>query len=242
MKHEGRFWRGMPAATTQTARFPPDALKFFKEIKTHNDREWFQKNKARYETNVRDPSFQFILAIEPGLAKISKQLIVDARPVGGSVMRIYRDTRFAKDKSPYKTYAAFHFSHRMSSEEAHRPGFYAHIEPGESGVWAGAWHPAREDATAIREAIVKKPDAWKKAKDGRDLVTEEMSEMLKRVPPGFDPDHPLADDLRHKDFIVFEKFSDKDVVAPDFTERFLDACKKLAPFNAFLADAMGVPW
>src|SRR5687767_5176151 len=94
--------------------FSADYLRFFKELKAHNDKAWFTKNKERYEQVVKGPSLAFISSVEDDLHKISKELVVDARPVGGSFFRIYRDIRFSKDKSPYKTHAWLHFTHRMN--------------------------------------------------------------------------------------------------------------------------------
>lgn len=230
----------MDTTTLQTTapQFSPDFFRFFREIKKNNHREWFQANKERYETVVKAPCLALIEAVGPGLHKISAQVVADPRPVGGSMFRIFRDIRFSKDKSPYKTHAGIHFSHRGNTEECHYPGFYLHLEPGESGIYAGVWQPDTPRLQRVREAIASKPQAWKRVKEGWTLY----GDSLKRVPSGFDPDHLLAEDLKRKDFLIEESVSDAQVTSPDFVKTFLKKCQEMEPFNAFLAKAMGAPW
>ncbi|MCH7945702.1 MAG: TIGR02453 family protein, partial [Armatimonadetes bacterium] len=109
-------------------RLKPELLKFLSDLKKNNNRQWFQKNKDRYESDVREPLLKFIEAFEPRLHKISPHFIADARKTGGSLFRIYRDTRFSHDKRPYKTHAGVQFRHERA-KDVHAPGFYLHIEP-----------------------------------------------------------------------------------------------------------------
>src|SRR6185369_3813459 len=104
--------------------FTRAAFAFLRELRDHNDREWFAANKQRYEKVVRDPALQFIAGFGPRLHKISPHLVADPRPVGGSMFRIYRDTRFSRDKSPYKTHLGIHFFHEKAKAAASVPGFY----------------------------------------------------------------------------------------------------------------------
>ena len=106
--------------------FPADFFQFLSELKENNNRPWFNENKARYYDCIVSPMCEFIVAIAPRLEKISPHYIADPRPHGGSMFRIYRDTRFSKDKTPYKTHAACHFRHQ-AGKDAHAPGFYAHF-------------------------------------------------------------------------------------------------------------------
>jgi uncharacterized protein (TIGR02453 family) len=229
------------AVALEEARFSPDLMKFFKEIKKNNNKEWFTENKARYERVVKEPCIAFIAAAGPRLHKISKTVVADPRPVGGSMFRIYRDIRFSKDKSPYKTHAAIMFHNRQNDDETgHLPGFYLHLEPGDSGVWGGVWQPAPPLLKNIRDAIVADPAGWKKAKAGH--TPADHAESLKRVPAGYDPDHPLAEDLKRKDFLAGRPLTDAQVTAPGFLDTFVAECRKLAPFNAFLSKAMGTEW
>src|SRR5262245_16529190 len=112
------------------AYFKPALFKFLKDLAKNNNRPWFEENKARFERDVRDPLLSFIGDFASPLAKISKHYLADPRPSGGSMFRIYRDTRFAKDKSPYKTHVAAHFRH-SAGKDVHAPGFYVHLEPGQ---------------------------------------------------------------------------------------------------------------
>jgi len=228
----------MPALTTHPGTFSSDYLRFFKEIKAHNNKEWFAKNKERYEAVIKGPSLAFIESVQADLHKISKELVVDPRPVGGSFFRIYRDVRFSKDKSPYKTHAGLHFTHRVNDEKVHAPGFYLHLEPGDSGAWGGVWQPPTPDLHAIREAIADDPKKWAKLTKG----FERHGDRLQRVPSGFDKDHPAAEELKWKDYLIGRSFTDAQVSAPDFRGRFMRACREMAPFNEFIAAATGRPW
>ena len=220
--------------------FGEGLFKFLRDLKKHNDREWFQRNKARYEAEAKDPMLRFIAAFGGPLAGISRQFEADPRPVGGSMFRIYRDTRFAKDKSPYKTHVAAHFPHRGSGEDGvHGPGFYLHLEPGASFAGGGLWHPDPESLLKVRQAIAENPKAWKSVhKPGVEI----LGDALKRVPPGFDPAHPFAEDLKHKDFYVGTSFGDAEVLSPRFLATVTTACRDAAPLVSFLCKAMGVAW
>jgi len=111
---------------TEFKGFPQGLFSFFEELKINNNRAWFNDNKARYYDTVVNPITEFIVCMGPRLKKISGHYVADPKPHGGSMFRIYRDTRFAKDKTPYKTHAAVHFRHE-AGKNAHAPGFYVHI-------------------------------------------------------------------------------------------------------------------
>jgi len=154
------------------------------------------------------------------------------------MFRINRDTRFSGDKSPYKTNVGAQFRHRQCTREVHSPGFYLHLEPGQSFVSTGLWHPGPETLLQIRQRIKDKTRAWKALREG----CEVSGEALKRVPQGFDPNHPFADDFKLKDFYTHQPLTDREVCAPDFMERFTEACRQGAPLVAFLTKAMELPW
>lgn len=218
--------------------FTPEVFEFLKDLKKHNDREWFQANKDRYSRVVRDPMLAFIAAFASRLEDISEHFVADPRPVGGSMFRIYRDTRFAKDKSPYKTHAAAHFPHRNSGEGAHAPGFYLHLEPGQCFAGAGLWRPDTPTLTKIRSAIVQQPKTWQAIRGKLKIEGESLS----RPPKGFDPAHPFIDDLKRKDFVTTVTFTDSQVCGPKFLTEFAAACKKMAPLVEFLTKAEGLKW
>lgn len=220
--------------------FSPDLLRFLRELAKNNNRDWFQANKSRYEESVLQPSVRFVGQIGPRLARISPHLVADARPFGGSVARIYRDTRFSKDKSPYRTNVGIHFSHEKASEgEEHLPGFYLHLSPGECAVYSGAWHPAPPGLKRIRDAIVSDPQGWSKVVRGS---PPSGGESYVRVPAGYDPSDKFADDLRRKDFFASLEFKDAEVSSSSFGRTFVSACTRLDPLNQFLARALAVPW
>jgi uncharacterized protein (TIGR02453 family) len=224
-----------------SAVFTPAFFQFFRDLKRNNNRQWFEKNKARYERDVRDRLVDFVAAVGPGLRKISPHFVADPRPVGGSVFRIYRDIRFSKDKTPYKTAGAVHFAHQRRDSA---PGFYLHLEPG--GVYSGVgiWHPESASLAAIRDAIVNESDRWFKIKNARAFKAAFTIEggTLKTVPRGYPKDHPLADDLKRTDLTAGHTFSEKDACASDFVQRFLTSCRTAAPFTKFLTDALGLPF
>ena len=139
---------------------------FLKDLKKNNNRDWFADNKDRFENDVREPLIDFIAAFSEDLYKISKHLEANTKKVGGSLFRIYRDVRFSKDKSPYKTNVGVHFRHE-DAKDAHAPGYYLHLEPGEVFFAAGIWHPDSGALKQIRSHIVENSAGWKRAIGGR---------------------------------------------------------------------------
>jgi uncharacterized protein (TIGR02453 family) len=228
---------------TTTTYISPELFDFFRDLKENNERDWFEANKKRYETHVKEPLLQFISDFGVRLAEISPHYIADARTSGGSLFRIYRDVRFSKDKSPYKTAAGLQFRHE-SGKDVHAPGFYLHLEP--DGVFAGVgiWQPDTQAVNKIRDAIVAAPDRWQRAiSDEVFRSTFELSgESLKRPPKGYDADHPTIEDLKRKDFIGSTSFSEADVCDPAFIDRYARACQDAAPFMEFLTRAIGLAW
>jgi uncharacterized protein (TIGR02453 family) len=232
----------MEAATKQ-AVFSRELFEFLAELREHNDREWFAANKHRYEQHLLEPALDFIEAFAPRLEKISPHLRADPRASGGSLFRIYRDTRFSKDKSPYKTNVGIHFRHERG-KDVHAPGYYLHIGPDEVFAGGGIWHPDTDGATRIREAIVTDQQRWKRAAHGGAFAKrhELGGESLKRVPSWADADHPFADDLKRKSFYGWVRLSEEDVVAPGFVDEYAGICRAAAPLMRFLCDALEVPF
>jgi uncharacterized protein (TIGR02453 family) len=222
----------------ETAFFSPALFKFLRELNAHNEREWFQANKPRFESDVKAPMLRFIDAFGTPLERLNRNFLADPRPVGGSMFRIYRDTRFSGDKSPYKTNVGAHFRHRLCTREVHAPGFYLHLEPGGCFVSTGLWHPDPEAVRKVRARIVSQARVWKALRQEIDV----QGETLARVPQGFDPQHPWADDLKLKDFYTHEPFTDKEVCSPGFLEQFTEACRGKLPLMAFLTKALELPW
>jgi uncharacterized protein (TIGR02453 family) len=221
------------------AYFTNEFFGFLSELDRNNNREWFQANKARFDEEVMAPSVRFVAEAGGKLRAISPHITADAKPFGGSISRIYRDTRFSKDKRPYQTHIGIHFSHDGMKKGEHLPGYFVHLDPKESGVYSGVWRPEGAALSGIRDAIAKKSTDWKKATKA---PVELYGESLKRPPPGVAADHPMVEDLKRKDFIGAVNISRAQVTSPKFMEDFVAACKKMDPLNSFLAKAMGVPW
>ncbi len=220
--------------------FTRDFFRFLEELKLHNERPWFEANKQRYEDSVKEPTLRLIEALQPLLRKVSQKIVVDPRPVGGSMMRIYRDIRFSRDKTPYKPYVAAMF-HHSKGKEGGAPGYYLHLEPGESIFGGGVWHPEGPALKGIRDAIAGDPDGWRKATSKllKGNLCSMMGDSLKRPPPGYPPDHEFIEDLKRKDFGVLVRFADRDVLSPGFPEAIAKNAQAMAPFMSFLAEAVG---
>jgi uncharacterized protein (TIGR02453 family) len=217
--------------------FRPELFEFLRQLKRHNNREWFNRNKTRYEDAVRDPALRFISAFGPHLGRISAEFVADARPTRGSLFRIYRDTRFSSDKKPYKTHIGIRFLHQ-EGKNIHAPIFYLHFEPEKSFAAAGVWHPEQPTLTRIRTAIVERPQQWAAVRRKCELE----GDSLARPPRGFDPRHPFIDDLRHKDFVTSIAFTDKQICSDKFLREFAAACKKMSPIVQFTAAALGLKY
>lgn len=219
-------------------RFGLELFRFLEELKAHNDRAWFEANRPRYEAEARGPMLAFIERLSERLPEVSPHFVADARPVGGSMFRIHRDTRFSKDKTPYKTSLAAHFRHR-TADNPHTPGFYLRLEPGGSLGGGGIWRPDSVALGKIRDRIVSEPEEW-----GAVLASGIALEgdALKRPPAGYDREHPFVEDLKRKDFVTTTPFSEDEVCAQDFLERYLESCRKTAPLVAFLTRALELPY
>lgn len=223
--------------------FTPKLFGFLRDLAENNDREWFKAHQDAYEQHVREPALEFITDFAVPLKKISEHFVADSRTVGGSLFRIQRDTRFSNDKTPYKLNTGMQFRHR-AGKDAHAPGFYLHIQPGECFVGVGLWRPESKVAYQIRDAIAEDPTRWKRAIRGKRFteVFELGGDSLQRPPRGFDAEHPLIDDLKRKDFIASTPITQKAIASDHFMEDFTDLCKRSAPFMRFLCDAVGVPF
>jgi uncharacterized protein (TIGR02453 family) len=223
-------------------RFTPQFFDFFRELETHNKKEWFDANKDRYLADVRDPLQAFIAALRPRLLEISPYLVADPKPTGGSMLRIYRDIRFSKNKTPYKTHAAAFFWHQTGGKEG--PGIYLHLGPGGGYLAVGTWRPIPATRTKVSDAIAGKPDAWRDATLGKEFrKTFKMEgESLAKLPKQYDPEDPFAEDLKRKDFIALATFSEKQVCAKDFIDRVDRLSRLAAPYLGFIIRAVGLKW
>ena len=221
------------------AHFSPAFFRFLRDLKTHNDREWFAGQKDRYVADVETPMLEFIRDFGPRLHKISRAYVADPRRMGGSMFRIYRDTRFSSDKSPFKTWMAARFPHEARKKTDSVPAFYLHLAPREAFGGGGVYHVETPALTRIRRHIVDKPKQWDAV-----LATglEIEGERLSRPPAGFDRDHRHVEDLKRKSLYAGSDFTEQQVIAPDFLDRYVEACERAAPLLEFLTRALGLRW
>ena len=222
------------------AKFNRSLFQFLRDLEANNNRDWFQANKSRYEDVLVDPSLQFISAFGPHLKKISPHFNAIPKKIGGSLFRIYRDTRFGKDKTPYKTHVGIHFRHKRA-KDAHTPGFYLHLQPSGSFIGAGIWRPDGPSLRKIRAAIDTDPTGWRRATGKRFQRSLELAgDSLVRAPKDYDPDHPLIEDLKRKDFIATRNISQKMVFAGDLVDQFAAQCREAKGLVKFLCSAIEV--
>lgn len=223
--------------------FGADTFHFLTELENNNNRPWFAENKPRYEELVLSPALDFIVAMAPHLAKLSTDIDAIPKRQGGSLMRVYRDTRFGKDKTPYKLNIGIQFRHRWG-KDAHAPGFYCHIA--NSGVFLGAgmWRPDSTALAGIRDRIDKKPELWKKVTGARNFKNRYQlgGESLKRPPRGYNAENPMIDALKRKDFIAVCNLSSEDVTTSDFVSQAASIYAAGNPLMQFLCDAIQAPY
>lgn len=219
---------------------PADFLPFLRELKANNDRAWFEANRKRYEAN-RDAMLQLLVDLAPRLRALSPHTVVDPRPQGGSLMRIFRDVRFAKDKSPYKPAFAARFWHE-AGEEGAAPAFYLRLAPESSAVGGGLWRPESSAVARIRQAIADRPTAWAQAVGEASRVSAcgMVGESLKKPPAGFDPNHPCIADIKRKDFAVSGPLTDAEVESADLESLIVARLQQTVPFVRFLDEALGL--
>jgi len=219
--------------------FTQHTLRFLNGLAANNNREWFAQHKQDYETTVRTPALDFIADMADALAIISPHFLAIPRKVGGSLMRAHRDTRFGKDKRPYKTNIGIQFRHEMG-KDVHAPGYYLHIEPGECFIGVGIWRP---DATAlgkIRDAIIDSGDGWLAAAHDKAFrkIFDFTGESLRNAPRGYPKDHPLLEDLKRKDFIALSGISEKHAMSTNLQSLATDKFNAATPYMRFLCNAL----
>ncbi len=238
--------------------FTPAFFQFLRQLAKHNSPEWFKDHKAEYEQHVKGPMLRFIADLRPRIAKISTHIEVDPKLVGGSMQRMNRDTRFSKDKSPYKTSVGAMFGHDVGSGKELKLGYHLSLAPDKGGereagkasgtkAYVGIWEPDAKALDAIRTRIMVKPDEWKKAVGARFAASHTFEgESLKRPPKvgdcAVDPSHPLIDELKRKSHAAAAAFDEKTVCAPDFLDEYVEAVKAGSPLMAFLCGALKLPY
>lgn len=229
--------------------FTPETFAFLRQLARHNNRAWFQKNKPRFEEHVKRPYLRLIADLAEPLRKLSPRYVADPKPVGGSLFRIHRDTRFSKDKKPYKEWAGAQFYHQTTRASPRTeaafgrldaPVFYLHLQPDECFLGGGLWRPQPETLKKVRDYLVGNPRSWQELKRGPAFRRgfELDGESLTRPPRGYDPAHPLIEDLKRKDFIATLRFDEVRALRPDFAGFIIRHFRRLAPMQDYLCGAL----
>ena len=223
--------------------FRPDAIDFLAELAQNNDRAWFQPRKADYEALLKEPMEALVAALAAAFEARGLPLQADPKR---SIFRIYRDTRFAKDKSPYKTHLGASFPwigdgdpNADVSHTEHANGAYFHLQPGNNYMGGGMWRASKERLDAFRRSIVDDDRRVRAALEEPGFLAEfgpvESHETLKRVPPGYPPDHPMADLFRYKDIVFGRRMSDDEVYSTALPDILAEAYANATPVFRFLS-------
>jgi uncharacterized protein (TIGR02453 family) len=232
--------------------FTPATFRFLRALKRNNRRDWFHAHKEDYENAVRAPALRLITDLAGPLRSISPQLVASPRAVGGSLFRIHRDTRFASDKSPYKTHVGMSFFHAATKATARgslgtaalgrldAPVLYLHLEPGACFTGGGIWHPQPATLKRLRDFLIDNPRSWKQATRAPAFrrVFELDGETLSRPPRGYDREHELIDDLKRKDFIASSALADADLLRPDLVSLLMRRFRLMRPMLDWLCAAV----
>ena len=223
--------------------FTKATFDFLDELSVNNNRAWFEANKPRYESLVREPALDFIEAMEPVLATFAPSFRAEARKMGGSLMRVFRDTRFSRDKTPYKTNIGIQFRHALG-KDIHAPGFYVHIAADELFFAVGCWHPDSDALGQLRDLIAQKPEKWFSARNDKKFVAqwELWGDSLTRPPRGYDANHPAIEDLKRKDFVAIAPLSIAEATGPGLVKLAGKRFTASVPFMKFLCEALTVPY
>lgn len=218
--------------------FPPEARKFFKALKRNNDRDWFQPRKELFESKIKAPMRELVEAINADLHRFAPAYINDPKK---AVYRIYRDTRFSSDKTPYKTHLAAIFP-RQGGDRGSSPGFYFHIAADQVGIAGGVYEPQPEHLYAIRSWLVENHKAFRKAALApRKLMGELHGESLTRAPKGFDPGHPGIDLIKMKRWVFYTALPGDLVESPKLQAELVKRFRSMLPVSELLASALGSP-
>jgi uncharacterized protein (TIGR02453 family) len=223
--------------------FSKATFDFLDELAANNNKAWFEANKPRYEALVREPALDFIEAMDPVLKTFAPNFRAEPRKMGGSLMRVYRDTRFSRDKTPYKTNIGIQFRHALG-KDMHAPGFYVHVAPDECFFAAGCWHPEPDVLGKLRDRIAQKPEKWFAARDDKQFVAqwELWGDKLTRPPRGYVADHPAVEDIKRKDFVAIATLSSREATGSGLVKLAGKRFAEAAPFMRFLCEALDIAY
>jgi len=216
--------------------FPREGLKFLRQLKRNNNREWFARHKSEYEDFIKFPMQCFIAALRMPMEKVAPEIDVSVRR---GIFRIYRDTRFSKDKTPYKTHVAAVFHPRGHWEES--SGFYVHIEPGTVYVGGGIYMPNGQQLKKIRAAIVGQEKEFLsivETKTFKKQFRKLEGEKLQRAPLGYPSNHPMIEWLKHKSFYTGVTWKEESCFSRGFIDHVVGVYREILPLVRFLNGAL----
>jgi uncharacterized protein (TIGR02453 family) len=217
--------------------FPKEGIAFLKRLKRNNNRDWFGKHKNEFEEFVREPMLSLIASLRPRFQQFAPEF--DLTPKR-SIFRVYRDTRFSADKTPYKTHVAAHFVVRGREKGFLGSGYYLHIEPGELYVGAGIYMPSAEQLKKIRAAIAARGNEFLSIINDRAFVRRFgvfTGNSLQRMPRGFAENHPMAQWLKLKQYFSGRSMPESRIYRAAVQDEIADVCEDLTPLVRFLNEA-----
>jgi len=223
--------------------FRPEAIQFLADLTENNSRDWFQPRKGEYELLLKEPLAALCVALDEAFR--ARDIPLEADPTR-SPFRIYRDVRFSKDKSPYKTNVAASFPWAEGGGEdgphgfgeSGNPGGYFHMSPGEVYIGGGMWRPSTAKLAAFRAAVAEHPKAVRRLIDEprfTEMFGAISGDKLTRVPAGFPKDHPEAELLKQKDLTFGRRLADDDVFSPGLPDLMADSFLVAVPVMRWLA-------
>jgi uncharacterized protein (TIGR02453 family) len=218
--------------------FPKEAIIFFKNLKRHNDREWFEQHKHEYEEYAKLPMQSFIASLQPHFSSFAPEFELNPKK---AIFRIYRDIRFSNDKTPYKTHIAAHFVLRGKERGLVGSGYYFHIEPGEVFIGGGIYMPDSDQLKKIRSALADHGEDFLAVVGSRAFKKrfgEIKGNSLQRIPKGYDESHPMAQWLKLKQFFVGISLPESACYKESLVETIASICKDATPLIRYLNQAL----
>jgi uncharacterized protein (TIGR02453 family) len=214
--------------------FSTEALQFFRTLARNNNREWFLPRKPVFEQHVKQPMYELVGRLNGALARFAPDYQTEP---GKAVYRFYRDTRFSKDKSPYKTHIAASFRHRQLGGESGGGGFYFAVSHKEVAIGGGMYMPGPETLLAVRRHLGQNHKEFRKilaSKQVKRLLGEVQGEQLTRVPKGFAAEDPAADLLKFKQLYLYVELPSELATSADLERDIVARFKAMTPFLEFL--------
>lgn len=207
--------------------FPREAITFLKDLEKNNTRDWFQPRKEIFDSKLKAPMLELVEAINAELLKFAPEHITEPKK---AVYRIYRDTRFSKDKTPYKTHIGAIFPRRGLGRDS-GAGYYFHISAKEVGIACGAYAPGPEELRKIRHFIAGNAHPFRKKQR---LMGALKGATLQRAPKGFDPDHPAIDLIKMKQWFYWVELDPKLATSPKLKSEIVKRFREMAPLIELL--------